>query len=217
MPSDYARIYREKSKDYVELAERVGNHLAGLYSDRTHFVYELLQNAEDALRPADGPRRVRFSLGEDVFRFSHFGRGFDEEDVRAICDILVTTKFETTDIGHFGIGFKSVRAITDRPEVTRATSISQSNAMSCPLASLQPNWSKVRRSSCSPFGMMRRGMWATGWNASGRGRCCSCARSTRSSGRSKVGGRAAVCARKPQKPRVCDGSACPAKRMAKTR
>lgn len=118
MPSDYAKIRDEQSD--VEQAERFGEFLAGLYSDRSHFTLELLQNAEDALRPImerAGTRRVRFRLSDDEVQFSHFGRPFNEADVRAVCGILVSTKDGDTEIGRFGVGFKSVGAITDRPRI----------------------------------------------------------------------------------------------------
>ena len=78
-----------------------------------------MQNAEDALRrrrPRGGNRSVCFALGERDLRVSHFGRPFDEDDVRGICGIAESTK-DLTAIGRFGIGFKSVYAFTERPEV----------------------------------------------------------------------------------------------------
>ena len=51
-------------------------------------------------------------------RVSHFGDPFNEADVRGICNIAESTKTENlTGIGRFGIGFKSVYAFTDRPEI----------------------------------------------------------------------------------------------------
>src|SRR4029077_14839938 len=85
---------------------------------RTHFIFELLQNAEDALARRTrwvGSRSVRFHLTERALRVSHFGRPFDDPDVRGICGIDESTK-DLTAIGRFGIGFKSVYAFTDRPE-----------------------------------------------------------------------------------------------------
>jgi hypothetical protein len=94
--------------------------LSALYADRTHFIFELLQNAEDALRRRPdgwrGLRAVRFTLSNRWLRLSHWGKPFDDADVRAICSVGETTK-ELTDIGRFGIGFKSVYAFTDRPEI----------------------------------------------------------------------------------------------------
>ena len=93
--------------------------LANRYGDRTHFIYELLQNAEDALARRtnwQGSRAVSFELGTDSLRVSHFGVPFDEDDIRGVCGIGESTK-GLTAIGRFGIGFKSVYAFSDRPEV----------------------------------------------------------------------------------------------------
>ena len=93
--------------------------LANRYSDRTHFIYELLQNAEDALARRtnwQGSRAVSFELDAGGLRVSHFGLPFDEDDIRGVCGIAQGTK-RLTEIGRFGIGFKSVFAFTDRPEV----------------------------------------------------------------------------------------------------
>jgi hypothetical protein len=120
MASDYASIRADNQRRYGTDIGRFGKRLlAGLYDDRTHFIFELLQNAEDALaRRSDwkGPRSVVFHLTRAALRVSHFGQPFDEADVRGICGIDESTK-ELTAIGRFDIGFKSVYAFTDRPEV----------------------------------------------------------------------------------------------------
>lgn len=120
MASDYHTVREENIRRYGTDIGRVGQLLlANRYDDRTHFIYELLQNAEDALAKRDGwtgQRSVRFELSERELRVSHFGKPFDEADVRGICGIDESTK-DITQIGHFGIGFKSVYAFTDRPEV----------------------------------------------------------------------------------------------------
>ena len=120
MPSNYDRIRADNQRKYGTDIGRIGPMLlANRYDDRTHFVFELLQNAEDALRKRKmwgGRKSVTFDLLEDDLRVSHFGKPFDEPDVRGICGIDESVK-EFTDIGRFGIGFKSVYAITDCPEV----------------------------------------------------------------------------------------------------
>ena len=66
-------------------------------------------------------RSVRFELNREGLRGSHNGKPFDEADVRGICGINKSTKKdELTAIGRFGIGFKSVYAVTDRPEIRSA-------------------------------------------------------------------------------------------------
>ena len=120
MARDYEAISKENRHRYGTDIGRIGQLLlANRYGDRTHFIYELLQNAEDALaRRTDwqGSRAVSFELDADALRVSHFGVPFDEDDIRGVCGIAVSTK-PLTAIGRFGIGFKSVFAFTDRPEV----------------------------------------------------------------------------------------------------
>lgn len=120
MTSNYEAIRQENQQRYGTDIGRIGPMLlADRYDERTHFIFELLQNAEDALgkRGAwSGPRGVTFNLSPGLLSLSHFGRPFDEADVRGICGIAESTKDQFA-IGRFGIGFKSVYTFTDRPEV----------------------------------------------------------------------------------------------------
>ena len=122
MALDYRKIRKDKELQYGWDVGNYGQYFADQYAYRAHFIFELLQNAEDALRERgaewQGSRAVAFSLTKKKLRFSHFGRPFNETDVRGICDIGRSAKSDDlTAIGRFGIGFKSVYAITDRPEV----------------------------------------------------------------------------------------------------
>lgn len=120
MASNYEKICEENRQRYgTEGAQKSGNLAAGLYDDRTHFIFELLQNAEDALGRRgdwDGLRTVTFKLSSTRLTLSHFGKPFDEPDVRSVCDIAESTKNESS-IGRFGLGFKSVYTVTDHPEI----------------------------------------------------------------------------------------------------
>ena len=120
MASNYEAICEENRKSYgTKGAQKSGKLAAGLYDDRTHFIFELLQNAEDALGRRgewSGSCKVTFTLSSTRLTLSHFGKPFDEADVRSICDIAESTKNESS-IGRFGLGFKSVYTITDLPEV----------------------------------------------------------------------------------------------------
>ena len=118
--SNYEAICEENRESYgTKGAQKSGKLAAGLYDDRTHFIFELLQNAEDALgRRGEwhGSRKVAFTLSPDRLTLSHFGKPFDEADVRSVCDIAESTKNESS-IGRFGLGFKSVYTVTDLPEI----------------------------------------------------------------------------------------------------
>ena len=127
MVLDYEIIKSENQKRYGTDIGRIGPlFFTDTYADRTHFIFELLQNTEDALyrRGAewDGIRSVSFRLAQDQLRVSHFGDPFNEDDVRGICGIAKSSKSESlTEIGRFGIGFKSVYAFTNRPEIHSGT------------------------------------------------------------------------------------------------
>jgi hypothetical protein len=112
MHIDYDKIREENIREYGEGTRHL-SFLSRLYTDRTHFVFELLQNAEDA-----GATRILFSLFGDRLEVAHDGRPFNELDVRGVCGVGEGTKAEDlTQIGKFGIGFKSVYAYTETPEV----------------------------------------------------------------------------------------------------
>ncbi|MEI6268263.1 MAG: hypothetical protein WCP01_05220 [Methylococcaceae bacterium] len=88
--------------------------LSDLYPDTAHFIFELLQNAEDTKATT-----VNFILNKDCLEFNHNGdRLFSETDVKAITSFGNSTKRDDpTSIGKFGVGFKAVFAYTDTPEI----------------------------------------------------------------------------------------------------
>lgn len=87
--------------------------LTEIYANDAHFIYELLQNAED-----QGAHNVEFELTEKDLYFRHDGSLFKYDDVKSILDIACSTKIrDETKIGKFGIGFKSVFSYTDEPEI----------------------------------------------------------------------------------------------------
>ena len=112
MPVNYDQIRNENITRYgtdTALLDLLGQ----LYSERTHFIFEILQNAEDADASV-----ITFELFEDRLEVRHDGRPFTEADVRGICGVGKGAKGEDlTKIGKFGIGFKSVYAYTRNPQV----------------------------------------------------------------------------------------------------
>ncbi len=111
---------RKKREEWVEssrengFTEGIKHLLTDLYPDNAHFIYELLQNAEDA-----GASEVRFVLTDSSVTFEHNGnRLFSAKDVDSITSLGSSTKRDDpTNIGKFGIGFKAVFAYTTTPEI----------------------------------------------------------------------------------------------------
>lgn len=108
------------------------DRLVDMYKESAHFVYELIQNADDARAT-----EAHFELHNDKLIFKHNGlKKFSisnpdtEEDDRnngklgdlnSITSIAFSTKNDTDEsgnsIGKFGIGFKSVYTYTESPEI----------------------------------------------------------------------------------------------------
>ena len=96
-----------------------------LYSQEFHFLYEIIQNADDNSYDNENPYllielKEILLEGEKVIALSIINneKGFTEEDVRAICKIGKSNKKDRYDsIGEKGIGFKSVYNITDCPYI----------------------------------------------------------------------------------------------------
>ncbi len=112
MSADYEKIRDENIARYG-WDTAVLDLLGQLYSERTHFIFELIQNAEDA-----GATELAFELFDDRLEMKHDGRPFTEADVRGVCGVGKSAKSgDLTKIGKFGIGFKSVYAYTKTPRI----------------------------------------------------------------------------------------------------
>ena len=117
---EFIKELSEKRKRWIKSNEENGfqegieNLLTELYPSDAHFIYELLQNAEDAQA-----EEVHFKLYKNKLEFKHNGkRNFTKEDIDSITSIGKTTKKnDPTKIGKFGVGFKAVFAYTCSPVI----------------------------------------------------------------------------------------------------
>ncbi|KAK3417009.1 hypothetical protein EUGRSUZ_H02767 [Eucalyptus grandis] len=89
-----------------------------LYSQDSHFLLELVQNADDNTYLENVEPAVVFILQESGIIILNNEQGFSAQDIRALCDIGNSTKKGSAGyIGNKGIGFKSVFRVTDAPEI----------------------------------------------------------------------------------------------------
>ncbi|MCC5972365.1 MAG: hypothetical protein JJU15_20725 [Pararhodobacter sp.] len=120
---DKQLVINRVREERVDLAKVLKKHtgirriVEELYPDSAHFIFELLQNAEDT-----GATEVGFELRSDRLSFEHNGRPFSEADILGITDVGEGTKFDDVDtIGRFGVGFKAVFAYTESPRIWSPT------------------------------------------------------------------------------------------------
>lgn len=120
-------LFKKLRKDNLERYERdqkrnsFKNSLEAVfnnYSNSSHFIKELIQNADDAKA-----KYIKFYVQKDGLYVIHNGSPFtisdittDHGDINSITGISNSTKEKNT-IGKFGIGFKSVFKITSKVHV----------------------------------------------------------------------------------------------------
>lgn len=97
------------AQDKDGMLRRALERIIQLYTDKSHFVYELLQNAEDA-----EAKSIQFIQYPDRLEVFHDGRPFTSANLQGLCDIGKSDKVDNLNqIGEFGVGFKSVFGICD--------------------------------------------------------------------------------------------------------
>lgn len=119
------RVLAEQLKDPAAVG--LWKSVIDKYSDNAHFVYELLQNSDDA-----EASEVRVYLYSDKIEYIHNGKiafslsdptleGVDDScslgHINSITSIGSSNKKGENKIGKFGVGFKSVFKYTDKPHV----------------------------------------------------------------------------------------------------
>lgn len=96
------------------LAEHVGmedNFQAGGYGTRQ--IEEMLQNAIDQLT---SPGRVELRIAAGTLYCANEGAAFGADGIKAVTGAFLSSK-KDEKIGRFGLGFKSVLGVTDRPQI----------------------------------------------------------------------------------------------------
>ena len=124
------RLFEEIRERRIEFVRTIDHPLmsglfratSDIYPDPAHFVYELLQNADDAEASA-----ASFILEENTLYFKHNGTiafNITGDEAKPLGHINSITAFSSTKndtdgnkIGKFGLGFKSVFVYTDAPEI----------------------------------------------------------------------------------------------------
>jgi hypothetical protein len=111
--SDIEEIKQDLDRALEELSR-------DLYAKETHFVLELVQNADDNKYdlPKSKSPSLKFFIDSEKIVVQNNEIGFSEEDVKRLCAIGNSKKSKQQGyIGEKGIGFKSVFRISDEPHI----------------------------------------------------------------------------------------------------
>ena len=110
------RTLRAYATQPTLVREHVGieaNIFAGGYGRRQ--IFELIQNAADAVLVGGRPGRVAVVLNQSALYCANEGAPIDVDGVTAILSAYLSQK-RGAQIGHFGLGFKSVLNVTSTPQ-----------------------------------------------------------------------------------------------------
>ena len=108
------RAYREQPNLVTEHANIEHDTAHGGYAHRQ--LYELVQNGADALSHPDTGQTILIRLTERFLYCADDGKPIDEEGLKGLMFAHMSPKRDTSEIGRFGMGFKSVLGVTDEPE-----------------------------------------------------------------------------------------------------
>ncbi len=129
------REHIQKIRNDFQASQRVKDSLnnsikalaSDLYSKDTHFIFELIQNAEDntyeAVKPSLSFRLLKSDptgtlKSEGALIIENNEIGFSSVNIEAICAVGKSTKSKIRGyIGEKGIGFKSVFRVTSNPHI----------------------------------------------------------------------------------------------------
>ncbi len=107
-----ARSLHKKLNSALELLSK------DLYSKKSHFVLELVQNADDNDYPKGTVPKLTFKLQPERLVLLNNEVGFSERNVQALCSVGDSSKAKKSGyIGEKGIGFKSVFTVSNAPEI----------------------------------------------------------------------------------------------------
>ena len=108
------RAYREQPNLVTEHANHEHDIAHGGYAHRQ--LFELVQNSADALANAPDGKSILVRLTQNHLYCADDGAAISEDGVRALMFSHLSSKRNTSEIGRFGLGFKSVLGVSNAPE-----------------------------------------------------------------------------------------------------
>jgi len=117
MESTIKKIYKERYDNKANsrsLAKALNLLIGSVFSDPARILYELLQNADDAVLSKEDKVSYNIYLLDSHLVINYNGKPFDKKDIESLCSVGASSKTSINNkIGYKGIGFKSVFSISD--------------------------------------------------------------------------------------------------------
>ncbi|CAF4230859.1 unnamed protein product [Rotaria sp. Silwood2] len=101
----------QNAQQVVNQAHSLDALSVDLYTDPMRFLFELIQNSDDAYKdlPTKNPLLRLAVIDQHYLIVANYGKGFDERDVRGVCGVGSGTKRQDREkTGYKGLGFKAV-------------------------------------------------------------------------------------------------------------
>lgn len=165
--SDFERRARDQGHYGMGMLSSAVERLSvELYQKDSHFLLELIQNAEDNHYKAGVIPELLFvvtevdptsSGGDGCFCLFNNEKGFSEDNIRSICSVGESTKKKREGyVGEKGIGFKSVFTVTAEPHLfSNGYQIQfKENDQEAELSYILPYWVETPPSIIREHGMM---------------------------------------------------------------
>ena len=108
---------RAALEDKEEILNDASKLAKEIHTKNPHFIFELVQNAEDN-EYEDNTPTIKFIIDKELLIIQNNEMGFEKKNVRALCGIGGTTKKKALGyIGEKGIGFKSVFMVANKVQI----------------------------------------------------------------------------------------------------
>ncbi|WP_323660161.1 sacsin N-terminal ATP-binding-like domain-containing protein [Aliarcobacter butzleri] len=109
--------YKDKYEEYENMKQTLSDNL---YSKNSHFIYELIQNAEDNTYSEKVNPKIKFIIDDNGILTQNNEIGFNKENIESICKFSSSSKKGNKELGFIGekgLGFKSVFAVSSNPAI----------------------------------------------------------------------------------------------------
>jgi sacsin len=91
--------YKDRYEEYENMKQTLSDNL---YSKNSHFIYELIQNAEDNIYDDSVTPTLKFIVSNQGILTQNNEIGFNESNIKSICKFSTSSKKGQKELGYIG-------------------------------------------------------------------------------------------------------------------